>query len=230
MRARVIAVIVAAVLAVVGVVALISYAGNAQERAYKNAKLVEVYQVKTLIEANSGSDAVAKAVKKVKLPQSAVASGAVTSLATIKGLKATVDLQPGEQLLAARFSKTGAKAPDQVDVPKGLQQISVQLTQDASGQLKAGDTVGVIVSSEVPTTDGKTVDASRMIADQVLVVTYDEASGNSQSGGIVTLAVTEKQAAQIATGSNYGKIRLTLQNDQTDPMKGTVVSLPQLFN
>ena len=55
----------------------------------------------------------------------------------------TVDLQPGEQLLAGRFARPRAlQAPGTVAVPAGLQEVSVQLEPQRAvgGRLAAGDT------------------------------------------------------------------------------------------
>src|SRR5439155_17077364 len=83
------------------------------------------------------------------VPEKVALPSRVTDLAALAGRVATVDLQPGEQLLASRFVRpTELQAPGTVAVPAGLQEVSVLLEPQRAvgGRLVAGDTVGVYVS------------------------------------------------------------------------------------
>ena len=75
---------------------------------------------------------------------------------------ATVDLLVGEQLLASRFARPDDRqAPGTVEVPEGLQEISVLLEPQrvVGARLSAGDTVGVYLSQKLP--DGTRPDLRR---------------------------------------------------------------------
>ena len=69
------------------------------------------------------------------LPAKAVAAGTLSSLATISGQVATTDLQPGEQLLASRFvDPASLEDADQIEIPTGMQQLSVSLEPPADAR------------------------------------------------------------------------------------------------
>lgn len=210
MNTRVVAAVLAAVLAIVGIAALWTYAASANRRAFDGAELATVYQVTEPIGANADASQVGSSVKQVKVPNSAVAKGAITDLATIEDLKTTVPLVTGEQLVAARFDKSGAKAVRSASIPDGLQEVSVELGPAAglSDRLEEGARAGVIVTLE-----RKDEQRARMVA-QNLVVTGVTKLDNGNV--VATLAVTTAQATQIAAGAQFGQIRLTVQNDETD--------------
>src|SRR5689334_2996629 len=108
MNKRVIAALVAVVMAAVGVVLLIAYARDANHRAYGDAKLESVLQVTATIPAGTAASNLGDKVELVELPRSAIADGAITSLSEVQGLSTTTQLEPGEQVLSLRFSKEGA--------------------------------------------------------------------------------------------------------------------------
>ena len=82
------------------------------------------------------------------LPSASVPNGALKSLEGLNGRVAAVDLLPGEALLGARLAEPESlSAPGSVPVPKGKQEISVQLEAQrvVGGRIAAGDTVGIVV-------------------------------------------------------------------------------------
>ena len=91
-------------------------------------------------------------VRTEKVPaKTAVAAGSSTS-SSLSGRVAAVDMLPGEQLLSGRFvSPDDLRAPGSVEVPAGLQEVSVLLEPQRAvgGRLAAGDTVGVVVSQTI---------------------------------------------------------------------------------
>src|SRR5215207_1860283 len=110
MNKRIVAALVAVAMLVVGVVLLISYANGANERAFDGARLRSVLQVEEPIAANTAAGDIGDKVKKVELPASAIAKGALSSLTEVSGLSTTIDLEPGEQVLASRFAEKGSSS------------------------------------------------------------------------------------------------------------------------
>ncbi|KRC66267.1 hypothetical protein ASE12_16785 [Aeromicrobium sp. Root236] len=230
MSKRAIAALVAAVLAVVGIVLLIGYANGANERAFNDAKLVEVLQVDEPIAANTNADELGGKVETVKLPQSAIAQGAIKSLSEVKGMSTTTDLEPGEQVLLSRFS-TGGEAKQETakgDVPKGMQELAIPLSsaRAVSDVLKVGDKVGVVGSYQTKEGDGVT----QMIRNQV-VITKITGPGVKWDGSpleditqIVTVAVPIRDAGKIINAMEYGKVYLTKQNKDTANGNGGSIS------
>lgn len=209
MNSRVIAAIAAAVLAILGIGVVALYASSARNAAYDGAELVTVYRVANDIAADADSATVEGNVEQVSLPNDAIAKGAVRDLATIAGLKTTVPLIAGEQLLESRFAKDGAKsAGGNAAVPAGMQEMAVALDPavGVADRIGEGARVGVIALVE----ENK---RGRMFAQNVLVTGVEK----SEEGAMrVTLAVTTQQATQIATAVQFGTVRLTVQNDKTD--------------
>lgn len=222
MNSRVIAAIAAAVLAVIGIGAVVAYAASAKNRAFEGAEMVEVYQVVNDLDANADSKTVADNVELVSLPNAARAKGSVTDLSSIEGLKTTVPLVAGEQLLESRFDKEGAKAASEANVPDGLQEISVALDAAAGSGDRIDEGVRVGVIATVENGDDK---RARMIAQDILVTNV---KSNEDTTMVVTLAVNTTQATQVAAAVQFGQVRLTVQNDKTSRSGASSVDVGNL--
>ena len=150
MRRRFLAAVAALVLLVAGTAVLLAYVHGADARALAGTRTVDVLVVDQPIPAGTAGSDIAGMVSTEVVPAKVALPGRVTDLAALTGRVATVDLQPGEQLLAARFAAplrpAGARAPS--PCPPGLQEVSVLLEPQRAvgGRLAAGDTVGVVVS------------------------------------------------------------------------------------
>ena len=210
MNSRVIAAIAAAVLAIVGIGAVVAYAASAKNRAFEGAELVKVYRVVNDLAANADSATVSDNVELVSLPNASIAKGSIQDLKAIEGLKTTVPLVAGEQLLESRFAKEGAKAASKANVPDGLQEMSVSLDAAAGVGERIDEGVRVGVIATVEKDDDK---RSRMIAQNVLVTNVKSNEDNTM---VVTLAVNTSQATQLAAAAQFGQVRLTVQNDKTN--------------
>ena len=131
---------------------------------------------------------------------------------------ATVDLLPGEQLLAGRFERPDdLQAPGTVAVPAGLQEVSVLLEPQRAvgGRLAAGDTVGVFVSLPRDGTRRPHAVLHDVLVTQVQGAPAPppgEATTETASAGaaapsaslLVTLAVTAAEAETVVFGVEHG--------------------------
>lgn len=231
---RIGAAIAAIILALIGGFLLFSYVQNADERALAGVETQEVLVVSELIPANTAADAVADFVRVRNLPTVAVVPGALSDLSDVSGKVTTVDLEPGEQLLASRFvDPASLEDPTRVDAPAGFQEVTIQLDAQRvlGGTLGAGDRVGVILSATIAdnaNTDGidETAAVTSNILDQVLVTrvalteqTVDESGERLPQSLYVTFAVTTPQAEYIVFGMEHASIWLTLQPE--GPLEGT---------
>src|SRR4051812_10220226 len=89
---------------------------------------VPVLVVAQPVPAGTRGEDLATLVRTEQLPAKVAVAGRVTDLAALAGEVATVDLQPGEQLLAGRFAAPGSlQSPGTVAVPPGAEEISVLL-------------------------------------------------------------------------------------------------------
>lgn len=230
MRRRILAAVAAVVLAVFGALVLVGYARGADERAMAGMKTAAVFVVSEPVPSGTPGDQLTGKVRVVAVPVKAAAPGHVTDLADLKGKVATVDLQPGEQLLASRFSSPNdVRAPGTVAVPAGDQEISILLEPQRAvgGRLSAGDKVGIFVSLKSPDGTGLT----HMVLHGVLVTQVQgaptptdpakkadatPAAGAPAQSLMVTLALTAKQAEPVVFGQEHGTVWLSLEPDGAD--------------
>lgn len=231
MKRRLLAALAALVLAVVGAAVLLGYARGADARAMAGVKTVSVLVVDQPIAQGTPATELKKLVRSELLPAKAAAPGRVTDLKDLAGEVATVDLEPGEQLLAARFSSPDKlRAPGTVAVPAGDEELSVQLEPQRAmgGRLAAGNEVGIFLSLKNPDGTGST----HAVLHHVLVTQVQGAvpagkdaqasTGTTAANLMVTFAVTAKQAEAIVFGQEHGSLWLSLEpkNAKTD---GTTV-------
>jgi pilus assembly protein CpaB len=235
-RRRLLAAFAALVLALVGTVVLVAYVRGADTRALAGVQTVDVLVVQRLVPAGTAAPELAGLVGVEQVPAKAAVPGRVTDLADLTGQVATVDLQPGEQLLATRFAGPGdLRAPGTVAVPAGAQEISVLLEPQRAvgGRLAAGDTVGVFISLDPPSTH---VVLHRVLVTQVQgapapaegtedVETASAGSAAPSASLMVTLAVTAEQAERVVFGAEHGTLWLSLEPEGAD-IDGTEVVTP----
>jgi pilus assembly protein CpaB len=247
MRRRLLATAAALVLALVGAVVLLAYAKGADARAMAGQRTQQVLVTAQRIPSGTAATALGGLVQTRRLPATAVAPGAVTDLAALTGKVTTVDLLPGEQLLAGRFTDPSQlRAPGTVAVPPGLQEVTVQLDPERAlgGRLAAGDHVGVFVSLVNPDGSGSTDSVLHTVlvtqvqggtAPQPAAGSTAAASGPSTAAAsssagpptstlLVTLALGAKAAEAVVFGQEHGKVWLSLEPAGTKTDGTTVVT------
>jgi pilus assembly protein CpaB len=136
-------------LAIIGTLLLISYVRGAEQRAREGQELATVLVVDQPIERGTLAAEVADLVRQVDVPVEVIASNAVFDLAQLEGLVATVDLVPGEQVIASRFRHPSALTTEtRVEVPPEFLQVTVALEPDRAvgGRLVPGDRVAFFAS------------------------------------------------------------------------------------
>jgi pilus assembly protein CpaB len=227
---RLLAAFAALLLLVVGTAVLLAYVHGADARALAGVRTVDVLVAEQAIPEGTSGDQLAALVTTEKVPAKTAVAGRVTDLAALSGKVAKVDILPGEQLLSGRFvSPDSLTAPGQVDVPTGLQEVSVLLEPQRAvgGRLAAGDTVGVVVSMTMQ--DGTAT--THAVLHKVLVTQVqgaptpvdpaakaDPATASSGTAApsaslMITLAVSAAQAEAVVFGIEHGTIWLSLEPD-----------------
>ena len=143
-KRRIIGILVALVLAIVGTVALVGYVQSAKDKALAQERLVEVYVVDKLVPKGAGAETIKASVSVEEIPARLEQPGAITSLKDVGDNVAATDLQPGDQLLEARLVPKDEVAEEIEDKV----QVSAMLTPERAvgGSLKEGDLVGVYLS------------------------------------------------------------------------------------
>ncbi|TPV51983.1 flagellar biosynthesis protein FlgA [Pseudarthrobacter phenanthrenivorans] len=149
MKSRLLAGVIAVLLAIVGAVIVVSYAQGADQRAVSSLDPVGVLVVSKAVPAGSSVETLKASVALQQLPGTAVAKTALNTLEGSTGKVTSADLVPGEQLVAERLvSPEELKTSGSVPVPAGLQEVSFQLEPQrvVGGRLAPGDTVGIFIS------------------------------------------------------------------------------------
>jgi len=238
-RRRLLAATAALLLLLVGTVVLVAYVRGADSRALAGVRTVEVLVVDQVIPAGTPADELAALVRAEPVPAKTAVQDRVTDLAALAGQVATVELQPGEQLLASRFAaRESLQAPGTVPVPEGKQEISVLLEPQRAvgGRIAAGDTIGVYVSGSF----GEDA-TTHAVLHGVLVTQVQGAPAPAQpeegtetasagsalpsSSLLITLAVTAREAEAVVFGVEHGTLWLGLEPDGADT-GGTDVVTP----
>ncbi|SNS43664.1 pilus assembly protein CpaB [Geodermatophilus pulveris] len=237
MRRRLLAATTALLLTAAGTVVLLAYVRGADARALAGVQTVDVLVVDRPVAEGTPAGELAALVRTEQVPAKAAVPGGVTDLGDLAGQVATADLQPGEQLLAARFAAPeDLTAPGTVAAPDGAAEVSLLLEPQRAvgGRLAAGDTVGVHVSLA----DGRT---THSVLHGVLVTQVQGApapapdagtADTASSGGaaptdslLVTLGLRAEQAEAVVFGMEHGTVWLSLETDGTD-LGGTEVLTP----
>jgi len=243
MKRRLLAAVAALVLAVVGAMVLVAYARGADRRALAGVATVQVLVVADPVAAGTPATDLGDSVRTELLPVKAAAPGRVRSLADLGGRVATVDLKPGEQLLTSRFAaRSSIEAAGTVAVPKGDQEVSIQLEPQRAvgGRLAAGDTVGVYVSYKLPDGTGVThvvlhkVLVTQVQGGAVAAKSADAGNGAQTSSAtgtnlMITLALTSKAAEPVVWGMEHGTVWLSLEPADADTTGTTVISKDDIY-
>ena len=227
---RLLAAFAALLLLVVGTVVVLAYVHGADARALAGVRTVDVLVADKLIPEGTSGAALTDLVRTEKVPAKTAVGGRVTDLAALSGKVADVDILPGEQLLSGRFvSPDSRSASGQVDVPAGMQEVSVLLEPQRAvgGRLSAGNSVGVVVSLTLP--DGTST--THAVLHHVLVTQVqgapapadpaaqkDPATASSGTPApsaslMITFAVTALQAEAVVFGVEHGTLWLSLEPD-----------------
>lgn len=149
---RVIAAVVAIVLAVIGLVLVINYANRADERAMEGMETDEVLVAVESIPQGTTAEELADLVETRPVPRRFQVGEPVDDLEHLEGLVAVSDIAPDEQLQRGRFATPEQlRARGEFELPEeaeNLHQITVPVgtARAVGGDLAAGDTVGVFIS------------------------------------------------------------------------------------
>ncbi len=243
MRRRLLAALAALLLLFVGTAVLLAYVRGADARALAGVRSVQVLVADQVIPEGTPADQLTALVRTETLPQKAAVEGRVTDLGELAGLEATIDLQPGEQLLTSRFAEPeAAGAEGRVPVPAGLQEVSVLLEPQrvVGGRVVAGDTVGVVVSisggakthsviHHVLVTEVKGAPAPVQTDDAAETQSASSGTGVPTQSLMLTFAVTAAQAEAVVFGMEHGTVWLTLENEDADTGGTSVVDPGNIY-
>lgn len=232
----------AALLAVAGALAMLwVMAGRNQnvvdEIVASNEATIQVLVVAEAIPAGTSIDQIlnepTRYLTAKQYPESAIPDNVffeANELEDFRGLTASVDLVPGEQLLKDRFADPSSFTQDTfiqrtsvVKPPEGHQSFVLSLPADRAlgGNVRAGDKVAVLGSFTFNTEEEST-DVSLVVLPEVEVIQVQATdAGAGQLGAeiddvglaslatyVLTVAVTPAEMADLTYVIEYGQVRL----------------------
>ncbi|WP_028636000.1 Flp pilus assembly protein CpaB [Nocardioides sp. URHA0032] len=216
----------AAVVAVLGVALVLTYARSADARAEDRFGGVDVLVATQQLAPGETIEA-AEAAGKIgtaKVARGDVLDGAGATADALKGEVALVPIYPGEQLIAAKFGSS-AEAAATLPIPPGKMAVSVNLTDAArvSGFLEPGSEVSVFLNGTDPQT-GQTF--TRLLLPRVTVLgvgstapvttttTGDDGAPTTEElpRTLLTVAVDQKDAQKVLYASSNGELAFALIN------------------
>ena len=237
MQSRVLAILIAVVLALVATAAMVVYVNGADRRAISGQKPVWILRAKKTIPAGTSSaDAENKdMIERVAVPSGSLVQGTVRVLGQLDQRYAEVAIPKGENLLLERW--VGAEdvgGRRLLSIPEKHQAVSigVDLVRQVAGFITPGDRVGVVVT--MPRGEGGDLTQYVLRDAQVLAVgatalTRSSAQANggrvsqgkgSQTLTAVTLSVADGDVKKVIFAAEKGSIYLTLlpPTPETQPL------------
>jgi pilus assembly protein CpaB len=230
MQSRVLAILIAVVLALVATAAMVAYVNSADRRAISGQEPVSVLVAKKPIKAGtSGEDAQnADSIVQLQVPRKNVVAGALRFPTQLEQRYAAVDIVKGEQLLQERWVGAEDVAGRRLlQIPEDHQALSLGLdiTKQVAGFVTPGDKVGLVYSFKEEG-NGESVDRTQFLLQNVQVLAVGATAlpnGSSQGGGgrvnqgqgsqnltAVTLAIRKKDVERVVYAAENGSIYLTL--------------------
>ncbi len=236
MNRRILAIVVAVVLAVGGAALVVTYAKNADARALASQEPTTVWVAQKLIPSGTTlKDAQrTELIAETQVAARALPIGALQTIdADNNALLALSDIQPGEFLIGSRFGATpiGEKA---IEVPSGKLAVSVELTDSARvGKFVTPGTHIAIYSSykikaigddpRSKVINDSDVNGTGVLLDDVQVIGVGDAAlaapkqavaadgsatpaPTTAPSFLVTVAVTPEQATRLIHGINEYKL------------------------
>jgi pilus assembly protein CpaB len=234
MRSRVLAILVAVVLALVATAALVIYVNGADRRAIASQRPVRILVAAADIKAGTrGEDAEnSKSIEVKEVPQRSAVPGGFRNVGQLEGKFAAVDIVKGEQLLPTRWVGAGeVEGRGLLPIPDDHQALSIglDLTRQVAGFVTPGDNVGIVLT--LPTGGGGTKTRFLLQNVRVLAVgTTALSSSTAQGGGgrvnqgkggqsltAITLAVKKQHVESVVHAAVDGDIYLTLMPRNARP-------------
>ena len=173
-KRRIIGIVAATLLALIGTISLVGYVRSATDDAVAQETLVDVYVVDEFVPKGAEPETIEASVSVEQIPARLKQDGALTDLETVGDQVAASDLQPGDQLLAARLAPKDLVSDEVADKV----QVSVLLEAERAvgGALQKGDLVGVYLSFDPFASGeaGQRSDAETTTAAEAFAATSDD--------------------------------------------------------
>jgi len=238
MKRRVVGVVGAVVLALVGTLALVTYVNGAEDRALAGEKTVEVLVAAEAIPAGTPAADLEGQLTFERIPVKVRAEGAVTSISQLGKRVTETDLLPGEQIVRARFVANGAQQGSGGTASANALGATLQLdpARALGGQIKIGDTVAIVVST---TPEGAPPQTQILLHKVTISGVQTDASTPADAaadeetapGGslLVTFALDVPSVERLVFAAENAKVWLASEPSEADESGSTAVSVSNLY-
>jgi pilus assembly protein CpaB len=233
---RVIAIVLAVILAGIAAFALFSYIRGVETRTQEEYEPVDAFVATELISAGTSAEAAVAAglIEPRAIPQASLPANAIGSLAQIEGTVATVDILPGEVIVAERFGATTAGPRGLRPIPQDTEAVSIEVgvVQGVAGFISPGDQVSVIAQLVIPEeqevgeeeaapAEGGPVVQYLLQDVEVLavgrrVIAEGEDQVQPTEQVLMTLALDPEDAERLVFAYNNGSLHFTLLPPESD--------------
>jgi pilus assembly protein CpaB len=235
MQNRLLAIMIAIVLAVVSAMALVVYANSADRRAISEQSPVQVYVASQTIKQGETLQEASSKIRVASFPRNAVVANAVRSLSQISDRVAAVDILPGEQLLDGRWvSREQVEGENLLSLQPGFQAVSIQVdaTRQVSGFITPGNKINIYAT--LTGVGGSAF--SRLLLANIKVLAIGTAAqgskaqtGTRQNLSTVTLEVKDGQVEKVVFAAESGRLYLSLVAPGAKPPQSGEKNLGNLF-
>jgi pilus assembly protein CpaB len=228
MQSRVLAILVAVVLALVATAALVVYVNGADRRAISGQEPRMVWVAAQLIKAGTSGQTARNTgqIIQIPVPNKNVVAGAVLSMPQIENRYAAVDIVAGEQLLLKRWVGAEDVAGRRLlQIEPGHQALAIEMdmVRQVAGFVTPGDKVSLVLSMKRPAPGGD-LERSQFLLQNVQVLAVGAtalANSAAQGGGsrvnqgrgevaAVTLSIPDERVEQVVYAAENGSIYMTL--------------------
>jgi pilus assembly protein CpaB len=252
MTRRILGVLLAIVLAVVGVAAVLFYVNEARNEVAAGQEAVTVLIATQRIPAGTSGASLRERelVEEVVMPRLSVPAGAMSEVTEdLETLVVTADLQASQLLMRGMFGPP-TRLSGGLNIPDSMVAVSVAIDMDrqVAGYVRPGSQVAIFNTYELIDPDAneeETADnrRTRLLLPRVEVLAVgvfgegvtttprngDGADGNEPTGVILTVAVDQEDAERLIHATRTGLLYLALLTDSSDVSAGPGVDISNLF-
>lgn len=188
MNKKVIGVVAAGFMALIGTGILVMYVRGAEDRALAGERLVTVLQANQTIPAGTPVGEIQGLIEPEEIPEKIAPEGILTDLVQVSGQVTASEILAGETLLAGRFVAAegfSASRPGSVEIEEGLLEVTIAMSQEqfVGGVPVPGDRVAVIAN-------GTRADFIPFLADPLQSATVPD-NPEAVTGGGGELSITK---------------------------------------
>jgi Flp pilus assembly protein CpaB len=234
MNRRIVLVAVSVVLALVGTVAVYSYAHHADQRAVAKTHSVTVLVAQKAVPAGTSWADVLKGsyLQQERVPVDSAPSSAISSLkeSVPVGQVATAEIAAGQIVLRPTFGDKSATTGI-LAIPAGKMAVSVTMgsNADVAGFVQNGSDVAIFATFKLAATAaskaiGTDLYTTKLLFARVGVIATSQAppgdlngsktaQNGSNSGVLLTLALTQTEAERLVLAQQVGQLYLGLLSD-----------------